>query len=655
MPAFAVVTAFKGIDGVSKPLKKMSRSAKAFDKASDRAFSRASKRASMFGSVLKGVLGAQAITGGINLLRGGVSTLTEEFIGFDQAATSAAAKFPEGIKRGTAAFAKLGKTARDVGSTTKFTAAEAAGGLDFLAMAGFNAQQAMAALAPAAELAAVGNMDMARATDIATDTLGAFGLKVDDSIQLTKNMTRVNDVMAKTITTANVDMEQLFETMKFAGASAKNAGVEIEQFAAFTGTMGNAGIKASMAGTAMRQMFTRLAKPTGEADVLLKKLGVKLQDSKGDFLDVTEILGEFNKKTKDMGTKQRTAAIATVFGQRAISGISALLDAGTDNLKAYEQKLKDAGGTAKTMAAEMNKSLQNRLLKLKSAAIEVGFKFIDSFQDKIPGAIDSAIQAVGNFDVGKALDQIQRFGMFIDRTIKLVRDLEPFIWGIVAGFVAYKTVLIGILAVQAIKFFFDLAAVLRSGAVAQGALNLMMSANPIGAIVLAVGLLVTGIVLLYKNWDTVSEVMQEFWIDFKTVMVKMWDWFVKLLDNPFFAGIARMLNPFLEIPMLIIKNWEPVKKFLFEVWEILKSVGSAVVDGLKGAASFLGIGGDVSDTQATGINKSMRKAPNEKEVKSKTEIGFDGRITLAGAEPGSVFEGETRGAPPIVLEMAGQN
>jgi TP901 family phage tail tape measure protein len=641
---FAVLTKFKGLDQVSKPLDKMASKSRKFGNVTDKSFKKATKSAVKFRTVLGGILGANIISSGMMRLQMGAAAVTDEFVQFDQAATAAAAKFPDGVKRGTAAFKQLKTAARDVGATTKFTAAEAAEGLDFLAMAGFNSKQAIAAIGPAAELAAVGNMELARSTDIASDVLGAFQLKVDDSVQLTKNMTRVNDVMAKTITTANVDMEQLFETMKFGGPAAKAAGAEIETFSAIAATMGNIGIKGSMAGTAMRSMFTRLAKPAREARVLLKKLNVVVADGDGNFRDIFDILEDFNKATKDMGTKQKSAAIATVFGQRAISGVNAVLDKGSDGLREYRKMLQEANGTAAQMAADMNKGLGFRLKALQSAAIEVGFKFIDAFENKIPGAIESATAAIRNFDVKAVLQGIHKFILFLKNTKQLAIDLAPIILGVVGGLTAYHAI------VKAIMIFKFVQMLWAAGA-AMGSLNVIMAANPIGAIAVAIGLLITLITLLVQNWDTVSEVIQEFWIDTKIVFGKMWDWFKKMLDNPFFRGIARALNPFLEIPMMIIRNWDTVKSWFTDFFAWLKPGFEWMKKGLAFAAEKLGFGGD--DKQAA--DQKTRRAPNEKQVASKSQIDFMGKMMFENAPPGARVESETRGAPPIIMDLAGQN
>ncbi len=143
---------------------------------------------------------------GVAALGVGLALTAREFANYEHAITSSAAKFGDlnlATVEGQKQLKALGKIARDVGDKTQFSATEAAQGLDYLAMAGFSVEQAIAGLPQVVDLATVGNIDLARATDISSDALGAFNMMVKDSTQLQANMTRINDVMAKTITSSN--------------------------------------------------------------------------------------------------------------------------------------------------------------------------------------------------------------------------------------------------------------------------------------------------------------------------------------------------------------------------------------------------------------------------------------------------------------------
>jgi len=423
--SFSVSTTFKSKDRMSKTFDKMSGRAKAF------------------GGVLKGVLGANVIMKGVQLLSRGLRAVGSEFVAFDQAIISASAKF-KGLDMTTEAgiktFELLGETARDIASKTQFSAGQMAEGLDFLAMAGFTAEQAMASLDGVVNLATVANIDLARATDIASDSLGAFGLMTEDAEQLQINFTRQNDVMAATMTSTNTSMEDLFESIKKGAPAFTAAGQSMETFNALTGAMANSGIKGSEAGTSLRNVMLRLANPAAEAAELMDQLGIVTQDSQGNFLDVIDIIGQFETATASMGTAQKTAALSTVFGARSVTGINILLQEGTENLRSFRTELENSTGASLEMANVMRGSLQNRLASLKSAAIEVGFQFFDAFKGDIGNAIEFITDKVRNIDLKPVTDAIRTVISFISRNwgkIQFVFDkVTTTIKSIYQGFIA---------------------------------------------------------------------------------------------------------------------------------------------------------------------------------------------------------------------------
>jgi TP901 family phage tail tape measure protein len=346
-------------------------------------------------------IGGRVATGGLMALGVGAAIVARQFIKFDDAIFAAAAKFGDlniTTKEGQATMEQLRKTARKVGEETKFNAVEAAQGLDFLALAGFNTEQAMSALPGVVSLATVANIDLATATDIATDSLGAFNLMTDDSVQLQKNLTRVNDVFAKTTATSNTNLTDLFESVKKGAPTFTAAGQSIESFSALVGTMANSGVKGSEAGTQLRNMMLRLVKSSPQAQKEISRLGVNIKDSEGNFLDVIDIIGQFETGLKGMGTAQRSQALSTIFGSRAVTGMNILLAEGSGKLRSYRDELLNAGGSAQEMAAIIEQSAGNRIKALGSALTELGFKFIETFAVDGKNAISSLTESIRAFD-----------------------------------------------------------------------------------------------------------------------------------------------------------------------------------------------------------------------------------------------------------------
>src|SRR5690606_8330190 len=372
---YSLEAIIKAQDRLSRPIGKMQSRLARFGAAAKVSLRSAHAMADKLGAGLKKVglaavaAGAVAGAGMANIIRTGAE--------FEQTLINAAAKFPGEVKKGTKAFQLLEETAKRIGSETEFTSAAAAEGLNFLAMAGFNAEQSVAALPGVVDLATAAQIELGQASDVATDSLGAFNLMTKDAAQLGKNLARVNDDIAKTTTTANTDVEQLFEAMKNGGPIATAAGASLETFAAMSGELANAGIKGSAAGNTLKNMFARLAAPPSEAAKALKKLGIETKDSGGNLRDITAIIGELNEKTQGMGTGIKAGILTDIFGLRAVAGATVLLNSGQQKLEDYRKTLEGAAGASQKMAGTMRDSTLNDFKSFESAVEGVKIAIFD--------------------------------------------------------------------------------------------------------------------------------------------------------------------------------------------------------------------------------------------------------------------------------------
>ena len=508
MAKFAVSTKFTGKDLISKTFARMGKNADRFGNKSSKAFKKANRSASRFKDITKGILAAGAIQKVLGGLQRGVSAVTTEFIGFDGAIISAAAKFKDvnlATAEGQKRLLELKKAARETGAATQFSAGQAAGGLDFLAMAGFNATQAMAALPGVVNLATVANVDLGRATDIASDSLGAFGLMTEDTSKLQKNFTRVNDVMALTMSRTNTNMEDMFEAVKKGAPDFTKAGQSLESFNALLGVMANSGKKGSEAGTALRNIMLRLASPTKEARKAIDKIGIKTADANGNFRDIVDILADVEKGTKSMGEVQKTAALSTIFGARAVGSINILLTEGSKKIRKFRGELENAGGSSQKMADIMRTSLGNRLKSLSSAAIEFGFKFLTAFEKRGAGAIDKLTAAIRNFDPQPIIDGLNFAFKAMSSLFNLMKFFGPELLVITAGFVTYGAIMAGLAIGPSITAFLSLLSVLKSTTAVMGLLNAVMIANPLGAIIFGITAVVALLVFLEKKFNILTK------------------------------------------------------------------------------------------------------------------------------------------------------
>lgn len=275
-------------------------------------------------------------------------------------------------------FVAMESMAKELGSTTMFSASQAADGMSFLAQAGFGANEVIESMPGMLDLAAAGQLDLARAADIASNVLTGFNLTAAEA-------NRVSDLLAAVSIKTNTNVEQLGEAMKFVAPVAASAGFEIEETAAAVGLLGNAGIQGSMAGTTLRNVIVKLLKPTSEAAGVINRLGLNLKDNEGNLVSFTEIVAELERAGAS------TADMMTIFGVRGGPGLAALVAQGSDALGTMNEEMLNAGGTAAEVASRQMEGLNGAILLLKSATEGLAIAIADSgLLDFLTGVVEKA-------------------------------------------------------------------------------------------------------------------------------------------------------------------------------------------------------------------------------------------------------------------------
>jgi len=355
---FDLSVIFSAIDRISKPMLEASKKLDRFQKNAQN-ISRNLKTAgdSMTRNLTMPILGIGAISSKIA-------------ISFDDSMRQVKA-----ITNSTDAdFKKLTATALGLGKTTRFTASQAAQGMKFLGMAGFNTTKIIAAMPNMLDLAAASSLDLARAADITSDVMTMFKIGAGES-------GKAVDVLAKVTNRSNVSMEQLFEALKFIGPTLAPMGAGVEELAAAIGILGDGSLKGGIATRALSTAFTSLAKPNKAAVEQMAALGIKAFDAKENFVGFTSVLEQTDNATKNLTEKQRAMVIATIFGKEAVRSINILLTAnkdiqtetgevtlnGIEALKGYTKELKNSEGTAKKMAKTMEGGIGGSVRRVISA------------------------------------------------------------------------------------------------------------------------------------------------------------------------------------------------------------------------------------------------------------------------------------------------
>ena len=427
-----------------------------------------------FGSIVSASLKVDAIEAALKTIVNGVKQVAEYSI-------EAGSSFEAGMDKVAAIsgvtgedLERLTEKAKEMGATTMFSATESAEALQYMAMAGWKADQMIAGLPAIMNLAAASGEDLATVSDIVTDDLTAFGLAAEDAGHFA-------DVLAAASSNANTNVSLMGETFKYAGAVAGAMGYDVEDLAVATGLMANAGIKASNAGTALRSVITRMAKPTKESYQAMQDLGISLTDNEGQMYSFMEIMEQMRDSFADLTEAEKAEEAAMLAGKTGMSGLLSIVNASEADFNKLCEAIENCDGAAEEMAATMQDNLKGKVTILQSALEGLGISVYDVFSEDLKGGVEAATEAVErlhdsveNGDIGVSLNKMSdALEDMITAAVDLGEDVLPvlidaFTWiidhgGLVAGTIG------GILA---FKTTMDVATA------AVSAFNAVMAANP---------------------------------------------------------------------------------------------------------------------------------------------------------------------------------
>lgn len=262
---------------------------------------------------------------------------------------------------------KLKSKAIEMGAKTKFSATESGQAFEYMAMAGWKTSEMLDGIEGIMNLAAASGEDLATTSDIVTDALTAFGYKAKDAGHFA-------DILAKASSNSNTNVSLMGETFKYVAPVAGALGYKAEDVAVAVGLMANAGIKGSQAGTALRTMMSRLAKPTNEVQGAMDKLGISMTDSNGKVKPLRDLMGDLREKFNGLSKAQKAQYASTLAGQEGMSGMLAIVNASEKDYKKLIRAIDNCDGAARKMAAEMVNNLKGSLILAKSAMEGLGIK-----------------------------------------------------------------------------------------------------------------------------------------------------------------------------------------------------------------------------------------------------------------------------------------
>lgn len=296
-------------------------------------------------------------------------------------------------------MAQLEAKARELGSSTNFTASQVADAFGYMALAGWDTQQSLDGIAGVLTLAQAGEMDLAAASDLLTDYLSAFGLQASDSAMMA-------DVLAYAQGHANTNTEQLGQAFKNCAANCNAAGMDVQTTTAFISELSNQGLKGSEAGTALTAVMRDMTSQMEDGQIAIGDTSVAVMDASGNYRDMVDIIADVEAATNGMGAADKASALQATFTADSIKGLNLILNAGSGELSSFRQQLYASSGAASDMAATMTDNLSGELAEMQSALEEVGLKVYDKIEEPLRSAVDFVINGaipglswlVENFD-----------------------------------------------------------------------------------------------------------------------------------------------------------------------------------------------------------------------------------------------------------------
>ena len=308
---------------------------------------------------------------------------------------------------------QLTQQAMDLGAETSFNASEVAEGMENLASAGFTTSEIMEAMPGLLDLAASSGADLATSSEIAASAIRGFGLEANTA-------GHVADVFAEAAARTNAQTEDMGEAMKYVAPVAKTVGLTMEETAAAIGIMSDAGIKGSQAGTTLRGGLTRIVKPTKQVAEAMETLGVEFYDSNGKMKSLTEIIQTLQEHTAGLTDEVKNQALAQIFGTEALSGMLALVDRGSDELKNMTKSFEKCDGSAEEMADTMLDNTSGALESLSGSFETAGIAIQKALSPEIKKLAKWIQGLVDNFSDLSDEEQLN-----IIKTVALVAAIGP--------------------------------------------------------------------------------------------------------------------------------------------------------------------------------------------------------------------------------------
>ena len=407
-------------DAISKNEKYLSEAEKAYDKTArsideyGKEVKDAKDKTNDFWQMTSSFVTADAIIGVVQNIGRAFVNLGKQVVevgsSFEASMSQVAATMAlsqEEIHNNTGSYKILSDVAKEMGRTTRYSASESAEALNYLALAGYDAEKAAKALPTVLNLAAAGGMDLAYASDLATDSMAALGLK-------TTQLEGFTDQMAKTAQKSNTSVAQLGEAILTVGGTAKQLKGGVVEMNTVLGILADNGIKGAEGGTMLRNVLKNLTSPTDNAAKALENLGVNVFDkTTGSMRSLNDIFIELGASLDGLTDEERAKKMNAIFDARVLKGAEAIIGNAGKRYEELSGYISDCNGAAEQMANTMNDNLKGRSIELNSALEGLGTTIYEKVDEPLKKAtetstvfVSSLNEALADGELGEALSEL---------------------------------------------------------------------------------------------------------------------------------------------------------------------------------------------------------------------------------------------------------
>ena len=325
-----------------------------------------------------------------------VKTATGKLAGLAQASVGVGMSFDESMSQVAATMGtsidhiqNLTDTAKEMGRTTAFTATQAADALNYLALAGYDANKAAEVLPSVLSLAAAGGMDLAYASDLVTDAMASLNIEANK-----QNVDEFGNKLAMAASKANANVSQLGEAILTVGGTAANLKGGTTELTTALGLLANVGIKGAEGGTHLRNIILSLQSPTKDAREVMEQLGLEVYDTQGNMRQLDDILTDLNTSMSSMTQGGKDSVINQLFNKTDLAAVNGLLAAQGEQWETLATQIDNAGDAMGQMADTQLDNLQGAVTIMQSALEGLQLAIYDKMEPALKVLAQGATETI---------------------------------------------------------------------------------------------------------------------------------------------------------------------------------------------------------------------------------------------------------------------